>query len=164
MGRKALPYTHRGLPLLLPLHPPSLLGTNLNQRDAQILSPGASLLSPEVQPGCRCRAEGWPLPGLMLIQACANTLSRQSSIPRGMHLVPRTGKSSLGGTGRRLPVSPASADSISNPCKRAAGGWAATAQPGCSRIRKNKEGKGGFPDQSGFSRKRPAENVNSLEN
>lgn len=98
---KPLPYTRRWLALLLPLHPPSLLGTDLNQGDAQIFSSGAPL-----RPR---RAEGCPFPGLMSIQACANTLSHPSPVPHGMRPVPRVGEPSLAGTGRRLPASPISA-------------------------------------------------------
>ena len=53
MGRKLFPHTHRWLPLLLPLHPSSLLGTSLNQGHTEILSPGASLPCQEVQAECR---------------------------------------------------------------------------------------------------------------
>lgn len=112
MGCKTFPSACQWLPPLFLLHPPSLLGTNQNQgwmlsnRSFQL---GYHSCPERSSQSARHRAEGCPLPGLMLIQACANTLSHPSPIPCGLCLVPWMGEQSPGGTGHRLTASPASA-------------------------------------------------------
>lgn len=139
---KPLPYTRRWLALLLPLHPPSLLGTDLNQGDAQILSPGASLRPREV----RVQSRRMPLPRADVNPGlCKYALSSIARSPRDAPGSPR-GRAEPGRDGAqtaRVPHLCAQPRPL-RPRKRAAGGWAATARSGSSRTRKNKEGKGGI--------------------